>query len=84
MKDRQIKLISPLENFECVRQKIELSENLRIREVLNTERKLIPDTGKPIPHLMPLHGLPETLKYCLETSYQRRTDVVDPKIWTVH
>ena len=34
MKGRKIKVIVPLEKFECARQEIELSEDLRIREII--------------------------------------------------
>lgn len=80
MKGRQIKVIAPLENFECVGKKIDLSENLRIREMLDKEREIIRDAL--LSPLMPPHGPVEFLKYGLETSCKAKTEalveVADP------
>jgi len=45
VKGRDIKVIAPLEKFDCERQNVELSENLRIRPVSDKERKSIWGTG---------------------------------------
>lgn len=83
MKGREIKVIAPLEKFECARQNIDLSENLRIREILDKERKLIWDSDKMRAIPMLPHGPIETLKYGLETSYEARTEalVESPPSW---
>jgi len=78
MKGRKIKVIVivPLEKFECARQEIELSEDLRIREILDKERKLIRESDRMLPAPVFLHGAIETLKYGLETSYETKTEAL--------
>ncbi len=70
MKGRKIKVIAPLEKFKCARQEIELSEGLRIRKVLDKERKRIWESDKMLPAPVFLRGAIETLKYGLEISYE--------------
>lgn len=76
MKGREIKVIAPLEKFDCERQNVGLSENLRIRAVLHKERKLIWGSGKMLPGPILPHGSVETLKYGLETSYEAETEAL--------
>ena len=76
MKGRKIKVIAPLEKFECARQEIELSEDLRIREILDKERKRIWESGRMLPAPVFLHGAIQTLKYGLETSYETKTEAL--------
>jgi len=73
MKGRKIKVIVPLEKFDCERQNVGLSENLRIRAVLDKERKRIWEIGRMLPTPVFLHGAIETLKYGLETFYETKT-----------
>ena len=78
MKGRKIKVIVivPLEKFECARQEIELSEDLRIREILDKERKLIRESDRMLPAPVFLHGAIETLKYGLEISYETKAEAL--------
>lgn len=84
MKGKQIKVIAPLENFECARQPIDLGENLRIRGISDEERGLIRDAGRKLSNLMPPHGLITGLKYGLETFFKSNekflVQVADPSI----
>jgi len=76
MKGRKIKVIAPLEKFECATQEIELSEDVRIREILDKERKLIWESGRMLPTPVFLDGAIETLKYGLEISYETKTEAL--------
>lgn len=77
MKGGEIKVIAPLEKFECAKQNINLSENLRIRKVSDKERELILDTEKYTPRFLLSYGRVETLKYGLETSYSRAKEDIN-------
>ncbi len=74
MKGKRIKVIAPLEKFDCKRQNVGLSENLRIRAVLDKERKRIWEIGRMLRTPVFLHGAIESLKYGLETSYETKTE----------
>ena len=76
MKDKQIKVIAPLENFECARQPIDLGGNLRIREISDEERESIRDASRRGPNLMPPHGPIAGLKYGLETFFKSNERVL--------